>query len=157
MVDIRNVVMKMNAKALGGAKIPHSLSNPVLRTENNKIYIAVFVYTYGRENLQQKKMPRPIHWIIADIETGEPVQEFDCREKDFSAAEFDGLYDLQDPDVKRPSREDIAAIYALLDSIRTEYLEQGVCNIEAYGRYLESILEITPASYRRFYRELSNL
>ena len=157
MVDIKTIVSNMNEKALGGAKIPHSVSNPVLRVEEGTLYIAAFVYTYNRENLQKNKMPRPIHWIAADIETGNIVQEFDCREKDFSHAGFDTLYDLNDPNVVRPSREDFAEIYQLFDSVRSSYLREGRCDAGMYQRYLDRIFEITPDSYRKFYQELSDL
>ena len=156
MTDSRAIVSKLNAKALGGAKIPHGISNPVLRMTADSLYIAVFVYTYKRENLQQNKMPRPIHWMIADIITGDPVNEFDCRQNDFSNAEFGELYDLNDLSVKKPSREDIAEIYSLLDSVRTEFINTGKLNAENYRRYLDRILEITPTAYRKFYQELSN-
>ena len=155
MVDIKTVVSKINVQALGGAKIPHCVSNPVLRTENGSLYIAAFVYLFNRENLQQNKMPRPIRWIIADIETGDVVKEYDCKEKDFSGAAYDVLYDLNDPNVKRPSREDFAEIYSVFDSVRSGYLASGKADAETYARYLGMILEVTPINYRRFYQELS--
>ena len=157
MIDIKTVISNLNRTALGGAKIPHCVSNPVLRLENDKLYIAAFVYTYNRENLQSNKMPRPIHWILADIESGETVWEYDCRNKDFSDAEFDVLYDLNDPDVKRPTREDFDGIYALFNEIINESIQNGLKSVEKYSNYLNRILEITPSNYQRFYKELSNL
>ena len=155
MVDIKTIVSILNGKALGGAKIPHYVSNPVLRIVDETPYIATFVYLYNRENLQQNKMPRPIHWIIADIVTGNVVNEYDCRERDFSNASFEDLYDLNDPDVKRPTREEFVVIYSLFDSVRTEFINNGLRDVETYRRYLDKILEITPASYQMFYQELS--
>ena len=157
MINAKNAVMKLNAKALGGAKIPHAVSNPVLHRSDDTLYIAAFIYVYKREHLQTNKMPRPIHWILADIETGDVVRELDSRTEDFSEAGFEDLYDLNDPHVKRPGREDFSEIYSLFDAVREEYLRQGVLDTEKYARYLERILEITPASYQRFYQELSNI
>ena len=157
MLDIKTVVSKLNRTALGGAKIPHCVSNPVLRLENEKLYIAAFVYTYNRENMQSNKMPRPIHWILADVETGDVFQEYDCRSKDFSNAKFDVLFDLNDSNVKRPSREDFEEIYALFDEIRKDSTENDSQIIDKYYEYLNRILEITPSNYQRFYKELSNL
>ena len=156
MIEIRTVVSKLNAMALGSAKIPHGISNPVLRIEEGEVYIAAFVYVYKRENLQQKTMPRPIHWILADMETGDIVNEFDCRQKDFSAAGFGDLYDLNDSGVKKPTREDFAEIYSLFDSVRSEYLNTGRINADRYIEYFNRIMEVTPGSYRKFYCELSN-
>ncbi len=157
MIDAKSVVSKLKGGALGGAKIPHGLSNPVLRVMEGNLYIAVFVYIYNRENLQLNRMPRPIHWIIADISTGDIIKEFDCRINDFSRAAYENLYDLNDQSLKKPTRDDFAEIYSLLDSVRMEYLESGKCDYETYGQYLDRILEITPRSYRQFYQELSNL
>ena len=157
MTDIKTTVSQLNAKALGGAKIPHCVSNPVLRKEGESLYIAAFVYTYNRDNIQQNKMPRPIHWMIADIITGDLVKEYDCRDNDFSDAGFEILYDLNDSSVKKPSREDFAEIYSLFDTIRNEYINNGSFDAKAYGCYLDRILEITPTSYRKFYQELSNV
>ena len=112
MVEIKKIVSTLNGKALGGAKIPHSVSNPVLRVVDDVPYIAAFVYIYNRENIQQNKMPRPVHWIVADLASGDVVNEF---------------------------------------------LNNGRCDTETYRRYLDRILEITPASYQKFYQELSNL
>lgn len=157
MVEIKKIVSALDGKALGGAKIPHSVSNPVLRVVDDVPYIAAFVYIYNRENIQQNKMPRPVHWIVADLASGDVVNEFDCRKNDFSSSGFEDLYDLNDPNVKRPTREDFVEIYSLFDSVRAEYLNNGRCDTETYRRYLDRILEITPASYQKFYQELSNL
>ncbi|MCH5191705.1 MAG: hypothetical protein J1F23_06020 [Oscillospiraceae bacterium] len=157
MLDIKSVVSNLNRNALGGTKIPHAVSNSVLRQENEKIYIAAFVYTYNRENLQSNKMPRPTQWLLADIESGEIIKEYDCRSKDFSDAEFDTLYDLNDPNVKRPSREDFVEIYTLFDDIRNEITKNDLQMVDKYHDYLNRILEITPSNYQRFYKDLSNL
>ena len=157
MVDIKTVVRNMNMKALGGAKIPHAVSNPVLRMEDGKLCIASFIYVFGRQNLQTNQMPRPIHWILADAASGEVLREYNCREKDFSDAGFDQLYDLNDPNVIRPGREDFAEIYRLFDTVRDKYLADGSWDGETYRQYLDRILEITPNSYRQFYLSLSNL
>lgn len=156
MVGIKTITSILNRKALGGAKIPHSVSNPVLRVVDNSLYIAAFVYTYNRENLQQNKMPRPVRWIISDINSGDIIKEFDCREDDYTDASFGELYDLNDPGVKRPTKEDFVEIYALFDSVRTDYVEKGVRDTETYKKYFDKILEITPSSYRKFYIDLSN-
>lgn len=155
MTDTKTIVAKLNAAALGGAKIPHCVSNPVIRTDDKGSYIAAFIYTYGKQNLQTNTMPRPIHWIIADIETGNVIKEFDCKEKDFSTACFDELFDLNDPSVKRPTRDDFAWFYSLFDSLRDAYIS-GKEVSELEKEYMNCIFEITPLSYRRFYRELSN-
>jgi hypothetical protein len=157
MLDIESVFAKLTMAALDGAKLPHGISNPILRMEEGRLFIASFIYIYNRDNYQTNQMPRPSYWLLADIETGDVVKEYSCRENDFSTAGFDVLYDLNDLAVIRPSREDFVEIYELFDSIRSEYIRHGTYNAEQYKRYLDRILEVTPNSYRRFYQELSNL
>lgn len=157
MESIKTVMSKLNAKVLGGAKIPHCVSNPVLRRSEGRIFISAFVYLYSRENLQNNKMPRPTHWLLADVETGDLEKEWDCRERDFSKANFEESYDLNDPFVKKPTKVDFVNMYSLIDTVREKYISQGVFDEIMYAEYLERILEITPLCYRRFYQELSDL
>lgn len=157
MIDINTLLRNLKLACLGGAKIPHSMSNPVIRIEDGKPYVAVFVYIYKKENLVEKKMPRPSTWMIADIETGEVIIEYKCKEKDFTSAPFDALYDLNDPDKKVPTKEDFAKIYGLFDSLRAQCIEKGTCTLEMEKEYLDRVLEVTPRSYRMFYKDLTGL
>jgi hypothetical protein len=157
MIDINTLLRNFKMACLGGAKVPHSMSNPVIRVEDGKPVAAVFVYVYKKENLVEKKMPRPFSWIIADLETGEVITEYKCSEKDFTTASFGSLYDLNDPDKKIPTKEDFQRIYGLFDSLRAQCIEKGVCTLEMEEEYLNSVLEVTPSSYRIFYKDLTGL
>lgn len=89
MLESSLINMKIRRNILGGAKIPHSTSQPVIFCENNKYYLAVFVFFYTREDIQSGMIGRPAVWAIADMETGEIINEYRCREKDFSDADFE--------------------------------------------------------------------
>lgn len=157
MIELNTLLKNLKLACLGGAKVPHSMSNPVIRVEDGKPVVAVFVYVYKKENLVEKKMPRPYSWLIADIESGEVIKEFKCKEKDFSSEPFDAVYDLNDPGKKVPTKEDFGRIYGLFDSLRAQCIQSGACTPEMEEDYLDSILEITPSSYRVFYKDLTNL
>ena len=157
MTDISTIVRNLKLASLGGAKIPHSISNPVIRVEEGKPVIAVFTYIYSRANLEEKRIPRPSYWLIADITTGEVIREFNCKEKDFTAESFGSLYDLNDPDKKIPSKDDFKVIYGKFELLRNESISKGICTKEMQEDYMNSIMEITPGSYRIFYKDLTNL
>ena len=157
MTDINTLLKNLKMACLGGAKIPHSMSNPVIRVENGQPVVAVFVYVYKKENLIEKKMPRPLSWIIADIETGKVITEYKCSEKDFTSAPFGSLYDLNDPNKRIPTKDDFKRIYGMFDLLRAQCLEQGTCTLDMEEEYLNSVLDVTPSSYRNFYKDLTGL
>lgn len=154
-VPALQVYRKVRAGALEGRKIPHGLSNPVLRRENGTLYLAFFVFLYQRENLQHKQMPRPSSWIVADLSTGEICRRVDCSVQDFSSQPAGRLYSMEpEPGAVRP---DLDEAYARLDQLRRSWLQQGLLPPELYQDYLQTILTATPPAYRVFYQELSNL
>lgn len=74
MKDIRTIIRELGRVILDGAKVPHTLSNPVMRKENGKWYIAFFVTFYNKWNWDKLKMPRPAYWALVDVETGELIK-----------------------------------------------------------------------------------
>ena len=144
------------SQALGGRKIPHGVSNPMLRRHDGHLSLAFFVYTYTRSQLQQGMIGRPVSWIVADIRTGKLLAEIPCSSQDFSAASNEVLYSVHNPN-PRPEADSFKETYAMLDEVRREYLEKGIVQSELYDAYLERILHGVPPAYHRFYRELSNL
>ena len=151
------VFQNVSAQALQGQKRPHGVSNPVLREENGRIYLAFFLYFYDKKDLDAMQMPRPSLWFLADIRTGEIVERRSCARQDFSSQPAGLRCDVRYPD--RPQRPNgyFQSVYAKLDRIRREYLESGALDRSAYGEYLEEMLTLVPPEYRVFYRELSTL
>ena len=151
------IVKKIKGEVFGGAKIPHGISNPVLRLYNEKLYIAFFVYTFNKDNISKNEYQRPLSWVLADISDGAIIKEFECKLYDFSDESFDEVYSFTDSSHDKPDIEYITAVYSLLDAIRTEYIENNNINLNEYNNYIESIKSITPLSYRVFYDELNGV
>lgn len=154
---IKEVLNGLKMKALGGAKIPHGMSNPVLRRLKDKVVIATFIYTYNKENLESKKMPRPTYWMAADIETGELIGHFTCKQAEFSNQPYDRLYAAIPPDKVKATPEYFANLYKIFDGVREGYIQSEKVDRKSYGDYLEKILAIVPVEYGPFYKDLSNI
>jgi len=82
----------IQSKVLNGSKTPHSTSYPVIYKENGKYYLAVFVFFYSREDIEAGAVERPTMWALADIETGEIIEERLTKDKEFSDASYDVNY-----------------------------------------------------------------
>lgn len=156
-VTAMQVFQSVRKNALEGRKIPHGLSNPVLRQEEGQWYLAFFVYFYNKKNLEEKRMPRPVLWLLADIRTGEIRKRISCAEQDFSQEPEGQLYTVAFPDQPQTGAAQHAVLFEKLDQVRRGYLEQGTVDAGAYTDYLNQLLCLIPPAYRVFYRELSTL
>ncbi len=155
MIRIRDIMTELNRKVLGGAKVPHQVSNPVLRSVDGKIMIANFIYLYGKVNIQENNMPRPTYWTLTEIESGNLIKEINCKVHDFSAQSFDSLYSLANNETERPTIKYFEDMDALFENARKCYLETGTIDHAGYDEYMKKLLAITPPAYRVFYEELS--
>lgn len=154
-VPSMEVFQRLRPEAIGGRKIPHGMSNPVLRRSGEKLELAFFVYTYTREELHKGAIHRPVSWITADIASGQKNRMVSCKEEDFSSAPFAVLYSTEnsneaDQDLYRNA-------YEMLDRVRKAWLKNGEILTAEYEAYLSEILKAVPSAYHRFYRELSKL
>lgn len=154
--DIRTIIRELGRAILDGAKVPHTLSNPVMRKENGKWYIAFFVTFYNKWNWDKLKMPRPSYWALVDVETGELIKRYDCREKDFSSANFDELIDISDYNQERRPREYADDFFRKFDNLRNACILNDDNIDRLYGLYLGKLLEVIPENYQKFYIELMN-
>lgn len=156
-VGSMQIFQRVSREALGGQKRPHGISNPVLRSEAGKVYLAFFVYFYGKKDLDDQQMPRPSLWMLADVRTGEILARYTCAERDFSSQSSAVRYSVRYPDKPQVSDGFWTGVYGRLDRVRQSYLGSGILDCNAYGRYLEEMLTMVPPEYRVFYRELSTL
>lgn len=155
IVPAERIYQMIYPLALGGRKIPHGVSNPVLYYTEKQLFLAFFVYTYSRAQLQQGVIGRPSSWILADVRTGQLIKEISCNQKDFSPAGRNELFSVKNPNA--PTDKDFFCnTYALLDKVREEYLTTNTLNMALYEQYLDQVFLAVPPSYHRFYRELSN-
>lgn len=155
MQAITEISKNVYKYVFGGAKVPGGISNPVLRSEDGKYYIAYFGYTYGKQDLVEKRFKRPMKWVLLDIESGELVKVFDCAEKDFSKAPYDKVYSLNDPNVKQGTEEYFRIMDMLFDTARASIVYSKSFDKANYQAYLNNLYAITPQEYRVFYKELS--
>lgn len=158
MSDFRksgDVFNNLQRRALGGAKIPHRVSQPVIRRMDGQYVLAAFIFLYSKANIQEGNLPRPQYWITADIETGEFIKEYNCKDADFSGQPFDRLYSVKADKQYNLTAEFYNELFAGLDDVRKEYFETKVINRAKYGVYLDRVLETIPNEYKVFYTELS--
>lgn len=158
MSDFRKsgeVFNHIQKKALGGAKVPHRVSQPVIRRVDGQYVLAAFVFLFSKANIQEGRLPRPQYWITADMETGGIIKEYNCKDADFSGQPFDRLYSVKADRQYNLTPEFYQELFASLDDIRKEYLGTKSVNKAKYGLYLDRILETIPDEYKVFYTELS--
>ena len=140
---------------LDGAKTPHSTSYPVVYCENGEYYLACFVFFFTREDIEAGKVDRPTVWAIADIETGEIIEERETKDNDFSDAPYDVKYNVRADGVYDTSREYYDKAFKILDSVRSKIINDGKFYKGEYQYYLNMILANVPKEYQRFYTDLS--
>lgn len=155
MFNTNQINKLINSNILSGSKIPHSTSYPVIRRENEKYYLAVFVFLFTREDIEMGKVDRPTVWAIADIKTGEIIEERQTKEKDFSSASYDIKYDVHADGQYDTSKKYYEKAFAILDSVREKIIKDGKFYRSEYQYYLDMILANIPKEYRRFYTDLS--
>ncbi len=146
---------KIARNVLQGAKIPHSISQPVIHFYEDRYYLAVFVFFYSKEDIEAGAVDRPSVWAIADIETGEIIKEYETKEKDFSDAPYDVKYNIRSDAQYDTSKEYYDKAFAILDSVREKLISSGKLYSLEYKAYLDRILANIPHEYQRFYRDLS--
>lgn len=157
LVPSLRVFEKVSAQALQGKKLPHGVSNPVLRREDGTLYLAFFVYLYQKRHLDERRLPRPSGWLLADLASGEIVKRFSCAERDFSSQPQDALYSVDYPDKPAYTREQFAELYGKLDRARAACAGADGAGAQEYAAYFEAMLELVPPAYRVFYQDLSRL
>lgn len=149
-----DIVWNVKKNILNGAKVPHQVSQPVLKMHNDNLCFGFFVFFYNRSDLVSKKIPRPSMWATVDIKTGEIIQTLSCEVVDFSDATYNRRYDISSDGITPISRVEWEQIYTLMDAVRAELFVTGRINDRLYGQYLDKILFSIPEDFRRFYLDL---
>lgn len=143
------------SEALGGAKVPHGISNPVLRSVDGSIRVCYFVYLFDREALDTGLYRRPVEWLALDMESGDLVGRYSCAKNDFSNEPMDKTYSLKDDSVSKPDDAFYAVLNRLFETCCASVLLANMLDEATYMGYLNKVLSITPQDYRIFYKELS--
>ncbi len=154
-MDSRTINNNLQKNIMGGAKIPHSTSQPVLYFQDGIYYLATFVFFYSKDDIENGKVDRPTMWAIADIENGEIIKEYETKEKDFSDASYDVKYNVRTDGEYDTSKEYYDKAFTILDSVRSKIIKDGKFCKGEYQYYLNMILANIPKEYQRFYTDLS--
>jgi molecular chaperone GrpE (heat shock protein) len=151
-----DVFNKLQKNILNGVKTPHRISHPVLRRTDTGYALAVFVFFYDSNHIESGVLPRPTKWALADLETGDIIAKYECKEHDFSLASYEELYNVRS-NIKDATPEYYEKAFSLLDKVRSELIEIKKLNLEDYDLYLSMITQKIPDEYQRFFFDLSNI
>lgn len=155
MVSTKQANKNIQNSILRGVKTPHSISYPVIHKENGKYYLAVFTFFFSKKDIEKGAVERPTMWTIADIETGEIIEERLAKEKEFSDASYDVKYSVRADTQYDTSKKYYDETFAILDSCRRKIISTGKYSPQEYKLYLDKIIANAPKEYQRFYRDLS--
>lgn|GEM_PF-2125321 len=147
---------KLQKNVIADIKVPHGVSQPVLRYQDGKYYLAVFVFFYNSDDIKSGMVRRPCMWVLADLATGDIVKRFDTRDDlEFSNAPYDIKYNIRSDTKFDTSKEYYDKAFRLLDSVRIDLLTGKEFSTGMYNDYLEKIVANIPDEYKRFYIDLS--
>lgn len=149
---------KLQKNVIADIKVPHGVSQPVLRYQDGKYYLAAFVFFYNSDDIKSGMVRRPCMWVLADLATGDIVKRFDTRDDmEFSDAPYDIKYNIRSDTKYDTSKEYYDKAFRLLDSVRINLLTGKEFSKGMYNDYLEKIVTNIPDEYKRFYRDLSKI
>lgn len=123
--------------------------------EGSKYYLSVFVFFFSKEDIEAGAVDCPTLWAIADIETGEIIEERDSKKIDFFDASYDVKYNVHDDGQYDTSKKYYDEAFVILDSVRSKLISTGKLYRGEYQYYLDKIIANIPKEYQRFYRDLS--
>ena len=155
MLSSKEINSKIQKNILNGSKIPHGVSRPLIYKEEDKYYLAVFVFFYTKEEFLMCSISRPTMWAILNIENGNIIEKYETSEKDFSNASYDIKYNISPDKEYNTSAEYYDKAFSILDSVREELIEKNRFNEDKYKEYFKMVLDNIPESYKRFFKELS--
>ncbi len=155
MIKSSDVNAIIQRSILDGQKVSHSTSYPVIYNEKGNYYLAVFVFFFSKEDIQEGKINRPSVWALVDIKTGEIIEERQTKDIDFSDASYDMKYDVKADTQYDTSKKYYDEAFAILDSCRSKIINDGKFYKGEYKYYIDKIVANIPKEYQRFYYDLS--
>lgn len=149
---IYNIIVE---DVIGGVKIPHKVSLPVIYKKNKKYYLAVFVFFYNKKDIDAYAANRPSLWALADINTGEVIHQYETSSVEFSDAPYDQKYSMAKSGKNNNAFELQLELFTLLDKIIESINNTGAPDMTLYNIYLNMVIDFTPVGYQRFCSDLS--
>lgn len=157
ILTLKDVTKSLASYALGGAKIPHGISNPVFRKlEDGTFVIAAFVFTFTKEMLSQNKANAPCEWILINPHDGSLIARYECTNKPFSQ-ESDSAVDLLPETNAKFSGEYKYYSISIFETILKKYVQKGVFDNELNEAYMYLMLNPISKGLKKYYRDLNNV
>jgi len=134
----------------------HSISYPVIRKVEDTYCMAAFVEHFTAEDLQKGIVNRPDTWAVADFNTGEIIERFNCADKDFIDRPLDQQihYINQEAIMDQLFHE---RMFALLDRLRLSILTNNSFDIDLYNIYMDRLAMNVSQDLRPYYIALSKV
>lgn len=155
ITNLNDVMRCMSKYALGGSKIPHSVSNPVFRKlENGSYALASFVFTFSREQLNQNTANAPCEWIVIDPITGDLIARNQCSNDAFSNQKEE-FVDLKPESSIKFSKEYSAHTINLFNGLLSIYQANHVFDIGLNNAYMFMMLQSVSKGLKPYYNDLN--
>lgn len=143
--------------ALGGVKVPHSISNPVIRKlDDGKYAIALFVFTFTKEQIKSGKANRPLEWLLLNPTNGELIERVSCNNKDFSDDKSECV-ELRASDNTKYSNEYAAITISIFDTMIKKYIEKNEFDKQLNDVYMYMMTKMVSVGLKSFYRDLNSV
>ena len=155
IISSEKIYSNIRKSVLKGVKTPHSISQPVIYNENGKYYLAIFIFFFSKEDIENGTVDRPTVWVLADLKTGEIIEERQTKDIDFSDASYDVKYNIKADAQYNTSKQYYDEAFKILDYVRENLIKNGKFCKSDYKTYLDKILANIPKEYQRFYMDLS--
>ena len=142
--------------AFDGAKIPHGIANPVLAIFSGRVCVCYLVYTYSKQEVDQKIAPPPSQKIFMDIITGTVIAIDGCCDPyyDINNEHSRYSYSAASCGLRATSVEYFHQMHSLFEQVCQQYADGYGIDMDTYQIYLSMLYAITPMGYCDFYREL---
>lgn len=150
------IIQRMRNELFNQDQTIHSVSHPVIRKEDEKYYLAVFIDHYNKEELFSGKIYRPDQWAIADLNTGNIVKKIDCKKRDFTTIPLNTKIDIEKVDVITDQNY-YEQMFGLLDKIRLSLIMNGSFDLDVYNLYMDKLLTDVSEGIGQYYLDLSQI
>lgn len=154
-IGAREAMRIAGSYALGGVKVPHSVSNPVIRRlDDGKYAIALFVFTFNREQIKSGKANRPLEWLLLNPTNGELIERVLCSNKDFSDDKSECV-ELRASDNTKYSKEYAAITTSIFDTMIKKYTEKNEFDKQLNDVYMYMMTKMVSVGLKSFYKDLN--
>ena len=144
MIDTETIFRQLQMNCIGGVKVPHLMSLPVISNSDGKYEMAVFLVFFTAEDICLNRIVAPSKIIYADLESGEisHAQNFRKERRLTDSTNSNSYTELE----KRPDlgKSYLRELFFVFDDVKQRLLDTGKIDIDRYCHYLSGILDTVP-------------